>query len=142
MLFPLIGGVIKLFLSKATWITGMKIQSAHGGDSKHGVKRLKIHWLESRNVWKSNAQEFLSNIYSTANWAEIPKDLNAASEITLHERITAPLVFKFIPILTDRISIDILESHEANQDAHINEVEVFSDCKLRLILYESGNISI
>ena len=120
----------------------MKIQSAHGGDSKHGVERLKIHWLESRNVWKSNAQEFLSNIYSTANWAEIPKDLNAASEITLHERITAPLVFKFIPILTDRISIDILESHEANQDAHINEVELLSDCKLRLILYESGNISI
>ena len=109
----------------------MRIQSAHGGDSRHGVKLFKIHYVEERHHWKSNAQDIVSQIYSTADWREIPMDFLTDNAITLHERITDPILFKFVPLLTDQIHIYVLDSHEPNQDVHINELELYNDCKLQ-----------
>ena len=133
-MIPPLGGRVRLDVSQATWITGMRIQTAHGVDSKHGVKRLIIQYQKSRGHWNKNAQELVTNIFSTRDWEEVPKDLHPEDGITLHDRTSDQLVFKFRPILTDRFYIYILESFEPNQDVYINELELLSDCKLKLIL--------
>ena len=58
-------------------------------------------------------------------------DFLTDNAITLHERITDPILFKFVPFLTDQIHIYVLDSHEPNQDVHINELELYNDCKLQ-----------
>ena len=111
------------------------MQSAHGLDSKHGVKTLRIVYLESRHLWKWN-EEIVSTMYSTDNWEEIPNDSSNPDDhkITLSKSTTAPIVFKFVPILTDQVHIYFWESQEPNNDVHINELELYSDCKLKLAL--------
>ena len=123
---------MRLYVNTATWITGMKIQTAHGRESKHGVKTLGIYYLESRHHWKLN-EKIVLKMYSTDDWEEIPKDSDQNdNKITLNKMTTAPILFKFEPILTDQIFIYFFESQEPNQDIFINELELHNDCKLKL----------
>ena len=131
---PVLGGSLRLYLNSATWITGVKIQAGHGKDSKHGLKTLKIYYSEGKNQMKLN-EKIVSKIYSTDDWEEIPKDLNPDDNvITLNKKTTAPIVFKFAPILTDQIRFHFLESHKPSHEIYINELELHNDCKLKLVL--------
>ena len=113
---------MRLYLNTPTWITGLQIQ-------QFGVKELRISYQESRRQWKGNTQEIVSKIFSTADWEEIPRKVTD-NGIILPEGITEPLLFKFVPLLTDFIIIQIKQSHNSNDEAFVNELELHSDCKL------------
>ena len=99
-----------------------------------GVKQIKIDYRQSKRQWQWNARDIVSKMYSTANWEEIPRDFEG-NGLILPEGITAPILFKFAPlILTDFIIVSIQECHGSNDEAFINELELYNDCKLQLAL--------
>ena len=94
-----------------------------------GVKQFKINYQKSRLQWEGSAQEIVSKMFSTADWEEIPPNFDPDGGIILPEGITAPILFKFVPLLTDFVIVDIQHSYSSNNEAFIKELELYSDCK-------------
>ena len=121
-----------MYLKTPTWITGLKIQQS-------GVKQLGFSYQESRRQWNWNAQQIVLKMFSTTDWEEIPKNSEPYNGINLPEGITTPILFRFVPLLTDIIVINIRHSFNTNNEAFVNELELHSDCKLRSSLVAKIN---
>ena len=113
-----------MYLNTPTWITGLKLHQS-------GVKQLGFSYQESRGQWNWNAQEFVHKLFTTSDWKEIPKNSEPYNGINLPEGITAPILFKFVPLLTDLIVIYIKDSFNTNDETFVKELELHSDCKLK-----------
>ena len=115
-----------LRLKTASFVTGLKIQSAHGKNEARGIGKLRIHYQTGRSEWISDQEELVTNVISLNSLEVVGRWVK--DSIDLAKGVTEPIMIQFSPILTDNIHIFFLES-QGDVEISVNELALYNDCK-------------
>ena len=121
-----ISGKVMLRLKTASFVTGLKIQSAHGKNEARGIGKLRIHYQTGRSEWISDQEELVTNVISLNSLEVVGRWVK--DSIDLAKGVTEPIMIQFSPILTDNIHIFFLES-QGDVEISVNELALYNDCK-------------
>ena len=119
-------GVMRMYLDRPRYITGLKIYSAANRDRYHAVSKLKVQYRVGHYNYKYLSKENSVKLLSGWDWMVEAHALNGVEIDTTDGTYGMRTIYlRFDPILTDVVKIYLF----GNTECFINEVELYDDCK-------------